>query len=117
MLHQNIEVGYTRRELHNGAVAGITEIHEMKMEKDVMKMAAVGVLPIAPGATVELKPGSYHVMLMDLKEPLKADSKLAMTLTFENDKGQKNGGYTGWVYNVGYARAMMQVALMELRKS
>jgi mannonate dehydratase len=37
--------------------------------------------------------------------------------TTENDKGQKNGGYTGWVYNVGYARAMMQVALMELRKS
>jgi mannonate dehydratase len=37
--------------------------------------------------------------------------------TMENDKGQKNGGYTGWVYNVGYARAMMQVALMELRKS
>jgi mannonate dehydratase len=36
--------------------------------------------------------------------------------TTENDKGQKNGGYTGWVYNVGYARAMMQVALMELRK-
>jgi mannonate dehydratase len=34
----------------------------------------------------------------------------------ENDKGQKNGGYTGWVYNVGYARAMMQAALMELRK-
>jgi len=37
--------------------------------------------------------------------------------TMENDKGQKNGAYTGWVYNVGYARAMMQVALMELRKS
>ncbi|HVW75028.1 MAG TPA: mannonate dehydratase [Rhizomicrobium sp.] len=37
--------------------------------------------------------------------------------TTENDKDQKNGGYTGWVYNVGYARAMMQVALMELRKS
>jgi len=37
--------------------------------------------------------------------------------SMENDKGQKNGGYTGWVYNVGYARAMMQVALMELRGS
>jgi mannonate dehydratase len=36
--------------------------------------------------------------------------------SMENDKDQKNGGYTGWVYNVGYARAMMQVALMELRK-
>ena len=36
--------------------------------------------------------------------------------SMENDKGQKNGGYTGWVYNVGYARAMMQAALMEVRK-
>jgi len=36
--------------------------------------------------------------------------------SMENDKGQKNGGYTGWVYNVGYARAMMQAALMELHK-
>jgi len=36
--------------------------------------------------------------------------------SMENDKGQKNGGYTGWVYNVGYARAMMQAALLELRK-
>ena len=35
--------------------------------------------------------------------------------TMENDKGQNNGGYTGWVYNVGYARAMMQIALMQLR--
>ncbi len=37
--------------------------------------------------------------------------------SMENDKGQKNGGYTGWVYNVGYARAMMQAALIDLRKS
>ena len=36
--------------------------------------------------------------------------------SMENDKGQKNGGYTGWVYNVGYARAMLQVALMEQGK-
>ncbi|MDB5733985.1 MAG: hypothetical protein JWN16_622 [Alphaproteobacteria bacterium] len=35
--------------------------------------------------------------------------------TMENDKGQDNGGYTGWVYNVGYARAMMQAALLEVR--
>jgi mannonate dehydratase len=35
--------------------------------------------------------------------------------SMENDKEQNNGGYTGWVYNVGYARAMMQAALMELR--
>ena len=37
--------------------------------------------------------------------------------SIENDKGQKNGGYTGWVYNVGYARAMLQAALIDLKKS
>ena len=36
--------------------------------------------------------------------------------TVDNDKDQKNGGYTGWVYNVGYARAMLQTALMEANK-
>ena len=72
------------------SAAGVTEIHEMKMEKDVMKMAAVGVLPIAPGATVELKPGSYHVMLMDLKGPLADKSQVSITLMFEDSKGVKS---------------------------
>jgi copper(I)-binding protein len=51
-------------------VAGLVEIHEMKMDKDVMKMAAMpNGLDLPAGKTVELKPGSYHVMLMDLKFP------------------------------------------------
>lgn len=72
------------------SAAGVTEIHEMKMEKDVMKMAAVGVLPIAAGKTLELKPGGYHVMLMDLKGPLADKSQVAITLMFEDSKGVKS---------------------------
>jgi copper(I)-binding protein len=70
--------------------AGITEIHEMKMEKDVMRMSAVAALDLPAGKAVELKPGGYHVMLMDLKGPLADKSSIAMTLTLEDSKGQKS---------------------------
>jgi copper(I)-binding protein len=68
-------------------VAGVVEVHEMKMEKDVMKMAAISGLDLPAGKTVELKPGGYHVMLMDLKAPLQKDSTLALTLMFKDAKG------------------------------
>ena len=70
-------------------VAGITEIHEMKMDKDVMRMAAVPSLALPAGKAVELKPGGYHVMLMDLKTPLTDKSTFTLTLTVEDAKGQK----------------------------
>lgn len=71
----------------DAAVAGITEVHEMKMEGDVMKMRAVAALELPAGKTVELKPGGYHVMLMDLKAPLKKDSNVPLTLVFQDAKG------------------------------
>ena len=71
-------------------VAGISEIHEMKMEKDVMKMAAIPSLSVPAGGAVELKPGGYHLMLMDLKSPLAAQSKIPLTLTFESANGVKS---------------------------
>jgi copper(I)-binding protein len=64
-------------------VAGVVEIHEMVMEGSVMKMRAVGGLDLAPGRSVELKPGGYHVMLMDLKRPLKAGERVPVELRFE----------------------------------
>lgn len=64
-------------------VAGVTEIHEMAMQDNVMKMRRVdGGITLAKGTALELKPGSYHVMLMDLKQPLKAGEKVPLTLTF-----------------------------------
>jgi copper(I)-binding protein len=68
--------------------AGVVEVHEMKMEADVMKMRAVaGGLDLPAGKTVELKPGGYHIMLMDLKAALAKDSRLALTLLFKDAKG------------------------------
>jgi copper(I)-binding protein len=68
--------------------AGIAEVHEMKMEGNVMKMNAVaGGVDLPAGKTVELKPGGYHVMLMDLKAPLPKDSTMPLTLVFKDAKG------------------------------
>ena len=64
--------------------AEMGEIHEMKMEGDVMQMRKLeGGLEIAPGATVELKPGSFHGMLMKLKESFVKDGAVKATFTFE----------------------------------
>ena len=72
-------------------VAGVAEIHEMKMEKDVMKMAALpNGLDLPAGKAVELKPGGYHLMLMDLKAPLAKDSAVPLTLTLQDAKGVKS---------------------------
>ncbi len=68
-------------------VAGITEIHEMKMENDVMKMRAVTSLELPAGKAVELKPGGYHMMLLDLKAPLAKDTTVPLTLVFKDVKG------------------------------
>ena len=68
-------------------VAGVAEVHEMKMEGDVMKMRAVESVDLAAGQAFDLKPGGYHIMLMDLKQPLAKDSSVGLTLSFRNAKG------------------------------
>ncbi len=68
-------------------VAGVAEVHEMKMEGDIMKMRAAPTLDLPAGKTVELKPGGYHVMLMDLKTPLLKDTQVPLTLVFKDAKG------------------------------
>jgi len=67
--------------------AEVVEVHEMRLEGNVMRMRAAPVIELPAGQTVELKPGGYHVMLMDLKAPLKAGSTLPLTLTFKDAKG------------------------------
>ena len=66
-------------------VAGVVEIHEMTLEKDIMKMRQIPGLDLAADRTMELKPGGYHVMLMDLKQPLKGGEQVPITLVFEDD--------------------------------
>jgi len=64
--------------------AGKVEIHEMKMDGDVMKMRQIsGGLEIPAGGEVVLKPGGYHVMFMKLGGQLKAGEKRKATLRFE----------------------------------
>jgi copper(I)-binding protein len=71
-------------------IAGVVEVHEMVMEKDVMKMRAVKGLDLPAGKTVELKPGGYHVMLMDLKEQMKEGATVAVTLVIEGKDKQRS---------------------------
>ncbi len=69
----------------------IGEVHEMKLEGYVMKMAELkNGLELPAGKAVELKPGGYHVMLMDLKQSLKAGTQVPLTLTFVNAKGESS---------------------------
>lgn len=71
-------------------VAGVAEVHEMKMEGDVMKMRAVPALDLPAGRTVELKPGGYHLMLMELKQSLKAGSTVPITLLLRDGAGAES---------------------------
>jgi len=65
-------------------VAGKFEMHEMKMDNGVMKMRPLpNGIEIKPGQTVEFKPGSYHLMFMELKQPFEKDKRVKGTLRFE----------------------------------
>ena len=68
-------------------VAGVAEVHEMKMDGDVMKMRAIPALDLPAGKTVELKPGGFHVMLMELRKALPKNSTVPMTLMFKDARG------------------------------
>ena len=70
-------------------VAGLAEIHEMSMQGDVMKMHAVTGVDLPAGRPVDLKPGGYHVMLMNLKRPLKEGDIVPITLVIEGKNGTR----------------------------
>lgn len=66
------------------AIAPRVEIHEMAMRDGMMRMRPLPAgLEIKPGETVEFKPGSYHIMFMNLKQPLEIGQRIKGTLTFE----------------------------------
>ncbi len=70
-------------------LAGVVEVHEMAMDGNVMKMRAVSALDLPAGKAVELKPGGYHVMLMDLKQELKPGQTVPVTLVIEGAGGKR----------------------------
>jgi periplasmic copper chaperone A len=71
-------------------MAKTAEIHEMKADGGMVKMKAIDRLPLPAATAVELKPGGYHVMLFDLKQPLVEGDVVPMTLTFEDGAGRKS---------------------------
>ena len=71
-------------------VAGVAEVHEMKMDNDVMRRRAIPALDLPAGKTVALKPGGYHVMLMELKQALPKGSTVPLTLILRDAKGQES---------------------------
>jgi periplasmic copper chaperone A len=70
-------------------VAGVAEVHEMTMEGNTMHMRAVPSLELPAGQAVELKPGGYHLMLMDLKQQLKAGDTVRLNLLLEGKDGKR----------------------------
>jgi hypothetical protein len=71
-------------------VAKIVEIHEMAMTDGVMRMRAIDALALPAGKAVELKPGGYHVMLIDLVKPLSPGEQVPITLTVLDADGKKS---------------------------
>jgi copper(I)-binding protein len=65
-------------------VAGKAQMHSSTTENGVMRMRPVEALEVKAGTSTILKPGSYHVMLTELKAPLVAGQSFTVTLTFEN---------------------------------
>ena len=68
-------------------VARVVEVHEMSMDKDIMRMRAAGRVPLRAGQTIELKSGGLHIMMMDLKKQIKAGESVPLTLSFEAADG------------------------------
>jgi copper(I)-binding protein len=70
-------------------VAGVAEVHEMAMEGTTMRMRAVPSLELPAGKAVDLKPGGFHLMLMDLKQQLNAGDTVPLTLVVESKDGKR----------------------------
>lgn len=67
-------------------VAGTVEMHTMNMKGDVMEMRQVEGIDVKPGSPARLEPGSLHLMLIDLKKPLKAGDTIDLALSFKDGK-------------------------------
>jgi len=68
-------------------VAGVVEVHEMKIDNGIMRMRPAGELLIKAGQSIELKSGGYHLMMMDLKQQLKTGEIVPLTLEFKAPDG------------------------------
>ncbi|MGV8894311.1 MAG: copper chaperone PCu(A)C [Burkholderiaceae bacterium] len=65
------------------SAASAVEIHQMSMNNNIMKMRAVPGLDLPAGKTIDLKPGGYHIMLINLKQQIKEGNLVPVTLVVE----------------------------------
>lgn len=70
-------------------VAKQVEVHEMKMQGDMMMMRPIAELAVPANKPVELRPGGYHVMLIGLTKPIATGDKVPVTLNFQSKNGKK----------------------------
>jgi len=70
-------------------VAGLVEIHEMRMDGNMMRMRAVPAVDLPAGKAVLLEPGGYHLMLLELKQPLEPGASVPVTLVVEDGSGKR----------------------------
>ena len=66
------------------SVADITEIHETKIENDVMQMNMVTSVPLAADEEIIFTPGASHIMLVNIKEELVLGEHIGLILHFKN---------------------------------
>lgn len=66
------------------------EVHEMKMDGDVMRMREVQSIDLPKGKTVSLEPGGFHIMLMNLPKPIAAGDVIPLTLVIESGGKRQN---------------------------
>jgi len=79
----------TRLVSASSPVTPVVEVHEMAMQDNVMRMRQIAALDLPAGKAVELKPGGYHVMLLDLKQQVKEGDTVPLTLVFEGKDGKR----------------------------
>lgn len=79
----------TRLVSASSPVTPLVEVHEMAMQDSVMRMRQIPALEVPAGKTVELRPGGYHVMLLDLKQQVKEGDTVPLTLVFEAKDGKR----------------------------
>lgn len=70
-------------------IAGSADVHEMKLDGDVMRMRALERLELPAGKPVQLQPGGLHLMLQDLKAPLRSGTSIPVTLTFRTARNEQ----------------------------
>lgn len=71
-------------------LSATVEVHEMLMQDNVMKMREVPAVEVPAGKPVDLKPGGYHIMLLNLQQQVKAGDNIPLALVFEDKDGKRS---------------------------